>query len=228
MSPHAHAGEMLVNEVAPRIRSTIRNVPRFGAEDSEELVQDALAMAASILVSAKARNRSVSASNIAYYSTQNAKSGRRSVGNSATDVMAAATQLRSRAKLHSFDEPIAHDESSNEPLCLLEVFANEAADDDPSFAAARRMDWAEFIKNQSPRGQAILRCIDEGRALKDIAKKYGVSPSAIDGHKKKIAAELLQFMGADILTQINRGPQWKDNIRASREKVACRLERQAA
>ena len=42
MSPQA--GLMLVEEIAPRLRSAIPNaVRRVGAEDSEELVQDGIA-----------------------------------------------------------------------------------------------------------------------------------------------------------------------------------------
>src|SRR3954451_7924138 len=96
MSPLA--GEMLVQEIAPRIRSALpHTVPRIGAEDVEELVQDALAMAAQILVSAGAKGKSVTPGNVAFYAICLAKAGRRSTGFSKTDVLHSGTQLNRRA-----------------------------------------------------------------------------------------------------------------------------------
>jgi len=224
MSPKA--GCLLINEIVPRLQAAIpRTVRMVGPEDSQEVIQDAIAMAAKLLHNSVRNGKSVTSGNITFYCIQSLKSGRRTVGYSTADVLAAATQLRGRAKLHSFDEPIAQDES-NESLCLLDIFTNQT--EDVAGEAARNLDWAEVIRSQSPRGRAILQCMDEGRALKEVARRFGVSSSAIHRHKEKIAAALVEFMGADILKQINRGPQWKDNIHASREKVACRFERQAA
>lgn len=92
MSPQA--GELLVHEIAPRLRSTIPySVPCVGAEDAEELLQDALATAASLLASAEARGKTVTAGNVAYYALKHAQSGRRSTGFSKTDVLHPGTQL---------------------------------------------------------------------------------------------------------------------------------------
>src|SRR5437667_11883548 len=52
MSPQT--GELLVNEVAPRIRSSLVGVNKIGSEDPEELEQDAVAMAAGLLESIEA------------------------------------------------------------------------------------------------------------------------------------------------------------------------------
>ena len=44
------AGRLLVEEIAPRIRKAIpRNVPQIGHEDYEELIQDAIVIAAQML-----------------------------------------------------------------------------------------------------------------------------------------------------------------------------------
>jgi len=53
MSPQT--GELLVNEIAPRIRSSLLGVHGIGSEDPAELKQDALAMAAGLLESIQAR-----------------------------------------------------------------------------------------------------------------------------------------------------------------------------
>src|SRR2546422_2411814 len=52
----SQTGELLVNEVAPRIRSSLVGVNKIGSEDPEELEQDAVAMAAGLLESIEARS----------------------------------------------------------------------------------------------------------------------------------------------------------------------------
>src|ERR1017187_10247083 len=98
MSPRA--GWLLVNEILPRLRSAVPLVAHcVGAEDPEELIGDATLHAARILHSAEARNKTVSASSVAFYAIEHARSGRRSCGNSASDVHGAATQLKGRRRL---------------------------------------------------------------------------------------------------------------------------------
>jgi len=53
------------------------------------LIQDATCLAARILHNAEQKGKKVTAGNIAYYSIQHSKSGRRSSGNSCVDVLAA-------------------------------------------------------------------------------------------------------------------------------------------
>ena len=81
MSPQA--GWILQEEVVPRLKSSIpRNVSCVGAEDAEELVQDATAIAAKMLHNVELAGRQVTPGSIAYYSLQLVKSGRRSTGSS--------------------------------------------------------------------------------------------------------------------------------------------------
>ncbi|MCB1079306.1 MAG: hypothetical protein KDM64_15910, partial [Verrucomicrobiae bacterium] len=68
MTPHA--GWMLVEQIAPRIRAASRCLPQVGADDPEELYQDGLAIAAQMLDSAERKGKEVSASNIAWYATR--------------------------------------------------------------------------------------------------------------------------------------------------------------
>jgi len=44
-------------------------------------------------------------------------------------------------------------------------------------------------------------------------------------HKRRLADAIANFMGNDIIIQIQRRPGWKDSINASRERLACREER---
>ena len=64
MSPAA--GDLLVEHIAPRLRSAIPNcVYPVGAEDAEELVQDAIVIAAKMLDNVERSGKSVTPGNIA-------------------------------------------------------------------------------------------------------------------------------------------------------------------
>ena len=53
------------------------------------------------------------------------------------------------------------------------------------------------------------------------------SRSALQSDKRRLARLAIQHLGADILTQVQRLPQWTDNLVAHREKMACRYARSA-
>jgi len=55
-----------------------------------------------------------------------------------------------------------------------------------------------------------------------------MSRSTIQGHKNRLSEAVSAFMGPELLQELQRPTQWRINIRATREKMACRLERQAA
>lgn len=222
MSPKA--GWILVNQIVPRIAATVpRSSTPVGSEDAQELVQDAVALAARMLHLAEAKRKKVTPGNIAYYTIQHSKSGRRSVGNSMADVHGTGTQLSGKVRLTSLDEAVYTDENSGESLTLGDMFGLEA--EDPSVTAARNLDWHTFLAAQNKRGRAIIQAMLEGRSFTAVAKEFRVSLSAIQGHKQQLASRLLGFMGTDILHDIARKPQWQMNLEASRERMACKEAR---
>jgi len=138
----ANAGVLLCTEVVPRIRAAIpAAVKPIGAENVDELIQDTIAHAAALLHRAEAAGKKVAASTVAYFAVKLTRSGRRSTGSSATDVMHPGTQLAGRARVVSFDEPLGFDEAG-ESITLADVFDNRQ--DDPSTQAARNLDWETF------------------------------------------------------------------------------------
>ena len=52
-----------------------------------------------------------------------------------------------------------------------------------------------------------------------------MSDSGVQLEKQKLAVALQEFMGANILADVNRQPRWRDNIMAGRERQACRAAR---
>jgi hypothetical protein len=200
MSPKS--GWLLVNEILPRLRSTVPLVAHcVGAEDPEELIGDATLHAARILDSAESRGKTVSASSVAYYAIEHTRSGRRSCGNSASDVHGAATQLKGRTRLESMEQVVAsNEECGGEIWELHDVLGSDQ--EDPGTKAARKMDWSEFASALTERERAAINCLVEGRSLRDAAKSFQVCDSTMQGDKRKLAVKIQTFFGSDILIEV--------------------------
>ena len=226
MSPQA--GWLLQEQVVPRLRSVIPHaVHCVGCEDAEELIQDATAMAAGILHNAEAAGKKVAASSVAYYAIQHCKSGRRSVGNSRVDVLAAGTQLNGHTRLTSLDEVAAvNEECGGDIFTFNDVLSNDQ--EDPGTKAARKMDWESFCAGLPERERVAVVLVAEGKSLRDAARLLGVSNSTMQGSKRRLGVKILDFMGADIMVEVRRRPQWRNSLEATRERQACRGQRQGA
>lgn len=226
MSPQA--GWILVNEIVPRLRSIIPRVAHcVGAEDVEELVQDGTAMAARLLIRSEKDGKKVTPGNIAYYTVQHVKAGRRFNRTSKTDVMAAGTQIDGRVRLSSLEEVVACDaETGGEIFLFHDVLSNDQ--EDPSTRAARKLDWAEFCAGLPEREKAAVDFLIEGKTLREAGRSLGVGDSTMVKSKQALAGKILEFMGSGILREVERRPQWKEGLEATREKLACRHDRCAA
>jgi len=143
-----------MDQVLPRLISAIPNaVPFIAPENAEDLVQDGVAIAAKMMVNAekdgkrvvqsptKAKGqyrkqaKEVTCGNIAYYTIQKLRSGRRSTGASCSDVHGSATQLYGRSKLSSLDAETGGIDDVGEPLLLHDVLASQQ--ECPATRAAR-------------------------------------------------------------------------------------------
>jgi DNA-binding CsgD family transcriptional regulator len=143
-----------------------------------------------------------------------------------SEVASRKSQLNGRPRLSNFESAVNVEEGSEEPLLLTEVFSNEQ--EDPSTQAARNRDWQSFTTSLNDRCQAILNVLAEGGQLNEVAKKSNVSSSTINTAKNQLKAKLLEFFGSDILKDIAHLPQWKHNLLATREMMACKVERMPA
>ena len=221
MSPQA--GWLLQAEVVPRLRASIpRNVHCVGSEDAEELIQDSIAIAAKMLHSAEAAGKQLTPGNLAHYALKHVKSGRRSTGSSVVDVMAPGTQLNGHARLNSLDEPVA-DQTSGEGFTFNDVLASDQ--EDPATIAGRNLDWQSLLTRLSAREKAVVTYLLEGKTVSDVAWALRVSRSAMQQCKERLVHLIREFMGRDILVEVLRVPGWKDNLNASRQRLACRFER---
>ena len=241
MSPQA--GCLLQDQVIPRLISAIPIAVSFiGSEDAQELVQDGTLIAAQMIHNAEqagkkvvktpgagrrgARKlRTISAGNVAYYTIQKLKCGRRSTGSSTVDVYGSGTQINGTTRLTSLDEaaPGASVDDVGESLALHDLLSNDQ--EDPGTKAARKMDWDSFMAGVSASDQAIINCLVEGKPLASLARTRHLNTSTLLYHKERLALKIQEYMGSDILIQIRRKPNWKDSLDATREKMACREER---
>ena len=221
MSPQA--GWILQEEVVPRLRASIpRNVSQVGAEDVEELVQDATCAAAKLMHNLEQRGKTVTPGNIAFYTLLLMKSGRRSQGSTSVDACGIVTQMKGRSQLHSFDEPVEADELG-ELFTVNDVFSNDQ--EDPAQIAARNLDWQTLLARLTAPEQAIVVALVEGRTVSDVAVAFRVSRSAMQECKNRLADLIREFMGMDILIEVRRLPGWKDNLNTARATLACRYDR---
>lgn len=77
---------MLLQEVAPRIRSAVPHCVRtVDCEEQEEIIQDTICMTARLYENAEKAGKIATPCNIDYYAIQHAKSGRRAYDQSKTD-----------------------------------------------------------------------------------------------------------------------------------------------
>ena len=138
---------LLLHDVVPRLRSAIRiAVAHVGTEDDTELLQDGTVMAAKILSSATRKGKHVTAGNVAFYTLQHLKSGRRTVGYSSVDVLASGTQLNGRSTVSSIQEEVPMCAETDETVPVSELLSTDA--EDPSTKATRKLDWEQFYGTQ--------------------------------------------------------------------------------
>ena len=217
-------GEMLVHEVVPRLRSVAHSIPQIGSEDQEEIVQDTTLVAARMMDSAEKSGRKFTAGNVAYYAARAARSGRRSYYSGRSDVMSTGCQIDGLARHESLDAEIVFD--VGEPGTLHDVVTPFGCDDreiDPSEEAARNIDWEEFLASHPPRHRLAIMVLVGGGTMREAGKRCGLKDSAALNLRRRIANDLIQFFGLDIIRRLLDGmrPGWESDLRQTRERHLC-------
>ena len=213
-------GDLLVNEIAPRLTTLLpHSVTPIGTEDIEELRQDALALAAKLLTRAVETGKAVTAGNIAYYTVQLMKSGRRSTGSRATDVLGTMTGMRGRAQVTSTEQPVTAD--GGEPMTFGELLADEG--EDPATEALRHLAWEELGEKLSTREKAVASALAEGRGLREAGRELSLCPSAMSAARNSLAGRIAEEWGDDAVQEAGREPEWKPTLYAYRQRRAPRV-----
>lgn len=224
MSPHA--GTMLVREVAPRLKTTTRHLLQVGADDHGELLADGIAIAAQMLESAENRGKDVTAGNIAYYATKQLAVGRRSTFGGRLDALCPAAQLDGKSHLTSLFAEVGNDPETGGAFEVADLVACDA--EDPAQAAARNLDWEQFLSGLDGFSRKMLLAFARGDSMRSLKAEAGLSDSGMSGRKRKLAAAVLEHFGADCLADAGVDPKWVADVAAHREKGACRREVAAA
>jgi DNA-binding CsgD family transcriptional regulator len=138
--------------------------------------------------------------------------------------MATATQLNGRTRLTSLDEVAATDEENGgEIFEFHDVLANNQ--EDPSTRACRRLDWQDLCAHLAPRENSIIELISQGKHFNAIARRFKLSVTTLHTLRQHLAQKIRDFFGSDILIEVRRLPQWKQDLQAIREKMECRNQR---
>ena len=220
----AQAGITLVEEITPRLRTLVpKSVKPVGGEDAEELLQDAITIAAQMLYRVEVSGKTVTPGNIAFYTILHMRSGRRSQGSSRVDTMGIGTQLDGNSSVLSFEEEVGYDPELDEPITLGQLLASEH--EDPSMVAARNIDWELFIATHDYRYGLMIKGIAEGQSLKATAERSGHLYMSLYGLKEKMAEDVRQYLGDEALADSVQKPKWKACVNRDREKTACRADR---
>ncbi|MEQ2010103.1 MAG: hypothetical protein ABMA26_25245 [Limisphaerales bacterium] len=224
----SHADTVLIDEIVPRLRHMIpHHVSFVGAEDAEEVLQDATLMAARLLARARANGKQVTPGNIAFYTMLHIRCGRRSHSAGRSDVMGTRTQIVGNSRVTSMEAPVASDAASpDEPMTLGDVLASDA--EDPSETAARNLDWQALVATLDERALAVLHCMADEVRLQEVATRHGVCRTTVQSWRNELTELVRSFMGEDVLRLIQRTPRWRENLFALREQMACRLDRRMA
>jgi DNA-directed RNA polymerase specialized sigma24 family protein len=205
MSPAAQ--ELFMSQIAPILMAAVpRVVIPVGAEDADELVQDALVAACEAVHRLEKRGKQIIPKSVAYYTIQRLKTGRRSTGAGRTDVMSPGCQLDGNSSISSLDEPV-HVSDDNEDLLLGDVLAGRK--DDPAQVAVRNSDWREFMTMLDGRQQYIVRATAEGESYMGQAAHLRVTPSAITQRRHTIARRAREFWGDEVLADAGMLPLWR-------------------
>ncbi len=219
------AGDLLMEHIAPRLRSAIPKVVKpVGSEDAEELVQDAIVLAAQMLDAVERNGKTVTPGNIAYYTILHIKSGRRSQSASRADALSPGTQLDAKSCLLSMEDEVGYDPETDEPIALGELLASHH--EDPSTAGARNVDWEVFLASHDYRYGIIVAGMIEGKQLSETARGCGGGGYyRLRELREKLAVELREFMGQEAVMDSLRVPTWRGNIAAHHERAACQADR---
>jgi DNA-binding CsgD family transcriptional regulator len=165
----------------------------------------------------------VTAGNVAFYTLQHMKSGRRTVGYSGVDVLASGTQLNGRSTVSSIHEEVPMSSETDETVPVSELMSTDH--EDPSTKATRKLAWQHFYRTQDRNGRQLLTCIAEGQSPKEIAGQLKLTRLAIRQQTDQLRTAVKSFFGAAVIAEVCRAPQWFNDLRAVKEHLACRGER---
>jgi hypothetical protein len=218
--------EMLVHEVVPRLRNAARTIPKIGHEDDEEITQDATLMAARMMDSAEKAGKKITAGNASYYAAKAARSGRRSYYSGRSDVFSPGCQIDGKARHEWMDAEVEFETGDSGTLHdVITPYYYQGQESDPAEEAARNHDWELFLASHPKRHRTAILVLVGGGTMREAGKRCGLKDSAALVLKRRIAADLIEFFGEDVVRRLLDGirPDWESDLRMSRERHLCHV-----
>ena len=151
------------------------------------------------------------------------KSGRRSQSANRTDVLSPGTMLDGKSVALSLEEAVGLCSETGETMALGDLLAG--THEDPASAAARNLDWAEFLEGHDGCYAAMVRCAATGQPMNRLGGKPGASNSALSSRKRQLAGDLREYMGEEVLREVCQRPRWQADVEGEQERMRCRHER---
>ena len=213
--------DMLLNEVIPRLRNAARSIPKIGCEDDDEIVHDTTLMAAKMMDSAERAGHTFTAGNMAYYAAKAARSGRRSYYSGRSDVYSPGCQIDGHAIHEHLDDEIEFDSGDYGTLHdIISPFDPNSHEVDPAETAGRNIDWKNFLASHSPRHRIAILVLVDGGTMREAGLRCGLKDSAALKLKRRIAADLVDFFGDEVIRRLlcGRRPAWDAGLQASRHR----------
>ena len=85
------------------------------------------------------------------------------------------------------------------------------------------LDQAEFLAAHPPRHRTAILVLVEGGTMREAGKRCGLVDSAALNLRRRIAADLIEFFGPEVIRRLLDGirPGWESDLRMSRERHLC-------
>jgi len=168
--------DSLYEKMLPHFRFFAKRVMRLKADNFDDAVQELTAIAYEMYRSLVRRGKETYYSPIMKFAIKRYKSGRRFIGSSSTDVLSDWTRILERCDICSWED------SENTGTRYLASNRWENVADTVQFKIDFYDDW---LQQQTPRDQAIIKALSYGHTTGDVAKKYKVSAGLISQYRRR-------------------------------------------
>jgi hypothetical protein len=183
-------------------------------------------MAARMMDSAEKAGHPVTAGNVSYYAAKAARSGRRSYYTGRSDVMSPGCQIDGKARHEWLDDEIEMEFGDTGTLHdVIAPHGYQGPEPDPAEEAARNLDWESFLAAHPPRHRVAILVLVQGGTMREAGKRCGLKDSAALVLKRRIAADLIEFFGEEVIRRLLDGvrPGWESDLRTARKRHVCQV-----
>jgi hypothetical protein len=103
---------------------------------------------------------------------------------------------------------------------VIAPHAYQGQEPDPAEEAARNLDWEMFLASHPPCHRTAILVLVEGGTMREAGKRCGLKDSAALNLKRRIAADLIEFFGEEVIRRLLDGvrPGWESDLRTVRDR----------